>query len=420
MPAFLLLLLQMGVVLSAARVVGRVFRAFGQPQVVGEMAAGLLLGPSALGALAPGISAGLFPPDSLPLLGTLSQIGLLLFMFLVGVELEPALLRHRSHTAVLASHASITIPFFLGTLVALALYPRVSDSSVSFTGFALFMGAAMSVTAFPVLARILTERRLVGTPLGAVAVACAAVDDVTAWSILAAVVLIVRSRAGALALWATIAGTAAFIGAMLLVVRPALARLGRSARSAGRLTQDQTALLLLLLLASAWSTEALGIHALFGAFLFGAVVPREAAVVQDLTRKLEDFTVVFLLPLFFAFTGLRTRIGLLDRPELWGYAGLILVVAVAGKLGGSALGARLTGMGWRDSLSLGVLMNTRGLMELVILNVGLEIGAISPAVFAMMVIMALLTTLMTSPALMWLRPAGLAGAPVPDRPGNRA
>jgi Kef-type K+ transport system membrane component KefB len=245
------------------------------------------------------------------------------------------------------------------------------------------------------------------------------VDDVTAWSILAAVVVIVRSRAGVLPLWATIGGTAAFIAAMVLVVRPALARLGRSARSAGRLTQDQIAVLLLLLLASAWSTEALGIHALFGAFLFGAVVPREAAVVQDLTRKLEDFTVVFLLPLFFAFTGLRTRIGLLDRPELWVYTLLILLVAVAGKLGGSALGARLTGMGWRDSLSLGALMNTRGLMELVILNVGLEIGAISPAVFAMMVIMALVTTLMTSPALAWLQPTSLTGAAQPDRSGSR-
>lgn len=405
MPNLLLLLAQIGVVLVAARLVGLLFRRIGQPQVVGEMVAGILLGPSLLGWAAPDLSALLFPAASLGFLSSISQIGLLIFMFLVGLELDPKLLRGKSHTALVTSHASIVAPFFLGALVSLLLYPRFSDDSVTFTGFALFMGAAMSVTAFPVLARILTERGLTKTRVGAVAIACAAVDDVTAWCILAGVVAVVRSGTGAHPLWVTLAGSAAFVAVMLGLVRPVLARLEGAFRRRGALTQDLLGGVLLLGLASAWVTEYLGIHALFGAFLAGAVMPKGERFVHALTGKLEDVTVVLLLPLFFAFTGLRTSLGLLEGAEMWGYAALIILVAVAGKWGGSTLAARFTGMTWREAGAVGVLMNTRGLMELVILNIGLDIGVISPALFAMMVLMALVTTFMTSPLLEWIYPA---------------
>ncbi|HEX8210854.1 MAG TPA: cation:proton antiporter [Longimicrobium sp.] len=418
MPNLLLLLVQIGVVLVAARLVGLLFRRIHQPQVVGEMVAGILLGPSLLGWAAPEISARLFPAASLGFLNSISQIGLLIFMFLVGLELDPKLLRGKSHTAVVTSHASIVAPFFLGALLSLLLYPRLSDDSVTFTGFALFMGAAMSVTAFPVLARILTERGLTKTRVGAVAIACAAVDDVTAWCILAGVVAVVRSGTGVHSLWVTLAGSAAFVAVMLGLVRPVLARLEGAFHRHGKLTQDLLGGVLLMGLASAWMTEYLGIHALFGAFLAGAVMPKGERFVHALTEKLEDVTVVLLLPLFFAFTGLRTSLALLEGAEMWGYAALIILVAVAGKWGGSTLAARFTGMNWREAGAVGVLMNTRGLMELVILNIGLDIGVISPALFAMMVLMALVTTFMTSPLLEWIYPARMIrrDAGVPGEP----
>jgi Kef-type K+ transport system membrane component KefB/nucleotide-binding universal stress UspA family protein len=405
MSFLLLLLVQIGVVLVAARACGWLFRRIQQPQVVGEMAAGILLGPSLLGWVAPDASALLFPRESLVHLNTLSQVGLVLFMFLVGLELDPKLLRGRGHAAVVTSHVSIIAPFFLGSILALHLYPQLSDSSVSFQGFALFMGAAMSVTAFPVLARILAERNLVRTKVGAVTIACAAVDDVTAWSILAVVIALVRAEALETPLWITLAGSLAYVGAMLLVVRPALRRLEAAYHHRGAFTQDMLALVLLLALASAWTTEWLGIHALFGAFLFGAVMPKDRGLVHDIGNKLEDLTVVFLLPLFFANAGLRTSIGLVSGPEMWSFFGLIMLVAVAGKFGGSTLSARITGLSWREAGALGVLMNTRGLMELVILTIGLEIGVISPALFTMMVMMALVTTAMTTPVLQWIYPA---------------
>lgn len=419
MPNLLLLLVQVAVVVMAARGVGLLFRRIHQPQVMGEMVAGILLGPSFLGWAWPALSAQLFAPASLGFLSSISQVGLLVFMFLVGLELNPRLLRGRGHTAVVTSHVSITVPFFLGALLAVFLYPRLSDSSVTFTGFALFMGAAMSVTAFPVLARILTERNLLGTRVGVVTLACAAVDDVTAWCILAGVVVLVRADGAGLPLWVTLAGSAAFVLLMIFVVRRGLAGLERRyERRGGVVSQDMLAGILVLVLASAWATEWLGIHALFGAFLAGAVMPKGEGFVAALTEKLEDFTVVLFLPLFFAFTGLRTSIGLVSGAEMWGYCALIIGVAVAGKFGGSAVAARLTGMPWRESAALGVLMNTRGLMELVILNVGLDIGVISPALFTMMVLMALVTTFMTTPLLVWIYPP--AAKPAPFRARSRA
>ena len=405
MPALLLLILQIAVILVAARVVGMAFRRIGQPQVVGEMVAGILLGPSLLGWAAPDAFAVLFPPASLPALNSLSQIGLVLFMFLVGVEFDPVLLRGRGNAAVITSHVSIVAPFLLGTLLALPLYPRLSDASVSFTGFALFMGAAMSVTAFPVLARILTERNLLRTRLGAVAIACAAVDDVSAWTLLALVVVIVRAGAAEMPLWLTVGGSVVYVAFVVTVVRRLLAKLETYYLSRGRLTQDMVAGIVLLLLASAWVTEWLGIHALFGAFVVGAVMPKHPRFTHELTDRLQDVTVVLLLPLFFAFTGLRTSIGLVQGTELWLITGLVVLVAVVGKLGGSAVAARLTGLTWREAGALGVLMNTRGLMELVILTIGLELGVISPALFTMMVLMALVTTFMTTPLLELVYPA---------------
>lgn len=409
MPDLLLLLAQIAGVLFAARIFGRLATLVGQPQVVGEMLAGIVLGPSLLGQLAPGLSLALFPPESLGFLGTLSQIGLLFFMFLVGLELDPKLLRGQGHAAVVTSHASIIAPFALGAGLALLLYPRLSDDSVTFTAFALFLGAAMSVTAFPVLARMLAERGLMKTRLGAVTIATAAVDDVSAWCILAGVIAVARAAESPLPLPTMLLGVVAYIALMLTVVRWALRRLEGWIERRGQVSQDVVALVIFFVLASAWVTERLGVHAVFGAFIAGAVLPRDERFVKPIVERFHDVMVVLFLPLFFAFTGLRTSIGLI-RGDLWGYAALIIVVAVTGKLVGSALAARTAGMTWRESWAIGTLMNTRGLMELVILNVGLDIGVISPALFAMMVLMALVTTVMTSPVLERIYPRRLAAA----------
>jgi len=394
-----LLLIQLGTILLSARLVGLLFKRINQPQVVGEMVAGILLGPSFLGWLSPPTMAALFPPESLGFLNALGQVGLLVFIFLVGLKVDVKLLRTLGHTAVLTSHVSIVLPFFLGTLLALYLYPRLSDESVTFAGFALFMGAAMSVTAFPVLARILTERRMLGTRLGAVAIVCSAVDDVTAWIILAFIVVLVRTSAQHGSILVNLILIIAFALIMIFGLRRLLARLEIQYRLQEKFTQNMIAFVLLLVLASASITEWLGIHTLFGAFLVGVIMPKERNFVRDLTEKLEGLPVILLLPLFFTATGLRTRIELISGAEMWFYCALIIIVATAGKLGGSMLSSRISGMTWREAGSLGILMNTRGLMELVILNIGFDIGVISPALFSMMVLMAIVTTFMTSPVL---------------------
>jgi Kef-type K+ transport system membrane component KefB len=401
-----LLLIQIIVILVAARLTGAFVRRLGQPQVVGEMIAGIALGPSVLGAQAPHLAALLFPAGSLGFLNTLSQIGLVVFMFLVGLELDPKIVRERGRSALVISHASIVAPFLLGATLAIVLYPTLAGSRVTFTGFALFMGAAMSVTAFPVLARILTERRLTRTPIGALAIACAAIDDVTAWCILAAVVVIVRATGSGVAtgvpLWVTLGGSAAYVAFMLTGGRRALRILETRYAARGRVTQDMIAVLMLATLASAWITERLGVHALFGAFLVGAVAPKSDDFVHAVLERFEDMMVVLLLPLFFAFTGLRTEITLIDGAGAWLVCAMVTAVAVIGKVGGSAIAARVTAMPWRDAAVIGLLLNTRGLMELVILNIGLDIGVISRELFAMMVLMALATTFMTTPLVTWL------------------
>jgi Kef-type K+ transport system membrane component KefB/nucleotide-binding universal stress UspA family protein len=405
------------VIIGVARLAGVAMRAVGQPQVMGEVLGGILLGPSLLGWVAPGVSTILFPAGAMPYLKVLSEYGIVLFMFLIGLELDAGLLRGRGHTAVFISHASIIVPFVLGILLAARLYTEQAPAGVRFLSFALFMGASMSITAFPVLARILIERDLLKTKVGAITIVCAAVDDVTAWCLLAFVVAIVGTAdvAGATR---TLGLVVVYVGVMLFAVRPLLRRLSAMVDRSGRLSQNLVAVVFVLVLASAAATDAIGIHAIFGGFMMGAILPKDALFTRELVEKLEDFTVVFLLPIYFAYTGLRTRIGLLDTPALWLECGLVIAVATLGKFGGSAVAARLTGLGWREASALGVLMNTRGLMELIILNVGYDLGVISPALFAMMVLMAIVTTLATTPILAGLYPperfrAELAAAAVP-------
>ena len=404
------LVLQIAVILVAARLVGFLFQKIHQPQVMGEMVAGILWGPSLLGWLAPRVSGALFPPASLSYLNALSQVGLVVFMFVVGLALNPSDLRGYGHAAVLTSHVSIVAPFCLGGLTALYLYPRLSDDGVTFTGFALFMGAAMSITAFPVLARILTERGLLRSRMGTMAIACAAVDDVTGWCILAYIVVLVRVTHAARPAWVTIAGSLAYVLIMVFLVRRILPAFEREFRKRNRLSDNLVAVIVVLVLVSALATEWLGIHLLFGAFLMGAIMPKTPEFTHYLLHKFESVTVVLLLPLFFAFTGLRTRIGVGGGRAIWFYSAIVIVVAITGKLGGSMFAARLAGMPWREAASLGILMNTRGLMELVILNIGLDIGVISPAMFSIMVLMALVTTFMTTPLLEWVYPTRLLRA----------
>lgn len=398
------LTLQIAVILVVSRLTGNLFRLIRQPRVVGEMFAGILMGPSLLGWLFPGLSTFLFPPQSLMYLNVLSQIGLIVFMFLVGLGMNTKELDNQGHATILTSHVSITVPFFLGSLLSLYLYPRLSDDSVSFTSYGLFVGAAMSITAFPVLARILTERNMLQSRLGVAAIACAAVDDVTGWCILAYIILLIRASDSPAPFLITLGGLAVFILVMIYGVRRYLRRFEAFFREHGALSENLLALMIVLILLSALCTEWLGVHLIFGAFLLGAIMPKERKFVQYIYGRLETITVILLLPLFFAFIGLKTRITLINGAEMWICCGSIIIVAIVGKLGGSMLAAGVMRMPLQEAAGLGILMNTRGLMELVVLNIGLDLKIISPALFSMMVIMALLTTLMTTPLLRLIYP----------------
>lgn len=393
-----LLLSQIVTIILVARIFGWLCKKIGQPSVIGEIAAGIVMGPSLVGIYFPEFSAALFPATSLGNLQFLSQIGLILFMFMVGMELELKTIRNKAQEAVVISHSSIITPFTLGIILAYYIYDRFAPSNVEFLSFALFLGIAMSITAFPVLARIVQERGLHKTKLGTVVITCAAVDDITAWSILAAVIAIVKAGSFVSSLY-TIALAFGYVLLMLKVVKPFLKRVGELHPSRETLTKPVVAIFLLTLMLSSYATEVIGIHALFGAFMAGAIMPESMKFRNIFIEKVEDVALVLLLPLFFVFTGLRTQIGLLNELYLWEVTGMIILVAVAGKFLGSSLAAKYVGMKWRDSLIIGALMNARGLVELVVLNIGYDLGVLSPQIFAMMVIMALVTTFMTGPVI---------------------
>lgn len=392
------LLLQIIVIIVVARFFGAIVRRLGQPPVMGEMVAGIALGPSVLGLLWPGASSFLFPLESMTTLGVLSQIGVVLFMFIVGMELDLQHLRERASSAIMVSHASIIVPFLLGAALALGLYPSLGTANTTFAQFALFMGIAMSITAFPVLARILQDRGLSRSFLGTTALTCASVDDATAWCILAIVIATVKAS-GFVSSAVTIALTLLFVIVMLFLIKPRTEILINRHVDDGRSSRLMMAAVLAFALSCAWFTETIGIHALFGGFLAGLVMPSTVNVQAFLKEKIEAFSSAVLLPLFFVFTGLRTQITLLNDWWSWLICLAIIIVAVVGKLGGSMLMARWTRLGWRDSFALGVLMNTRGLIELVVLNIGYDLGILSDRIFVMMVIMALATTFMTAPLL---------------------
>jgi len=393
------LFIQIILIVLVARVCGALARHAGQPAVIGEMMAGILLGPSLLGWLWPGLFHFAFPAPSLGTLRLLSQIGVCLFMFVIGMDLDMGHLRDQARTAVLVSQVSILFPYLLGVIASLFLFTTLAAPNTTFLAFALFIGISMSITAFPVLARILDERGLTKTSLGSTALACAATDDVTAWTVLAFVVAIAKTGNLVGCLF-TIVLVLLFVAFMLLWIRPRMTRwIGTTALDSSAPSASVTAGVLVLLFASAWVTDIIGIHALFGAFLAGVVMPPHGEFRDSLKIRLEQFSSVFLLPLFFAFTGLRTQIGLLNDTSGWLVCAALIAIATVGKLGGAMVTARLTGVNWLDSFTLGALMNTRGLVELIALNVGYDLGIVSPRIFAMLVIMALVTTAMTGPLL---------------------
>lgn len=399
--ALVTLLVQMIVIIVVGQLFAVVARRIGQPAVVAQVIAGIALGPSLLGVASPSVMTTLWAADSLPALNAVGQFGLVLFMFLIGLEFDLKLVRGLGKASVLISQSSIVAPFAMGIALAWPLYGELAPPGVPFLPFALFLGVAMSITAFPVLARILAERQALRTKIGAIALACAAVDDVTAWCVLAFVVSVARAEGPGAALRTT-AYAVLFVGFVVIAVRPVLARIATRTREGA--SQGLLAAIFLLVLASAAITETIGIHALFGAFLMGVVMPRESGFTEALVEKLEDIVVVVLLPVFFACSGLRTNLGLMNTTDAWLQCAVVVAVACAGKFGGSLVAARFSGLTWQESSAIGILMNTRGLMQLVVLNVGLDLGVISQELFAMMVVMAVATTVLTSPLLEWVYP----------------
>jgi Kef-type K+ transport system membrane component KefB len=408
------IILQVLTILVASRLCGSVLRQLGQPRVVGEIIAGICLGPSLLKAAFPELHGLLFPEASLPGLFLISNFGLILFMFIVGLELDLQSLSAQAKSALLVSHLSIIVPFVLGAGLAVLLFDEFGPHGFGFLSFALFMGVSMSITAFPVLARIIQEQNLTRTNLGAVALTCAAIDDVTAWCILAVVVGIVQSHSSAGA-YGVVSLALVYAGTAVFAVRPLLRMwLAPVISGASRIAPTKLGVVFMILLISCLLTESIGIHAMFGAFLAGTIMPEDGGFKARLVASIEDVSTLILLPVFFAFTGLRTEIGLLSDVHSWLIAGFVIAVAVIGKMGGSMVAARFTGFDWRESAGLGSLMNTRGLVELVVLNIGYEIGVLTPKIFTILVLMALVTTMMTGPLLRLL---GIVG-PDAARPIN--
>lgn len=393
-----ILLAQIVMIILVARIFGWFFKKIGQPTVIGEIIAGIVLGPSLVGMYFPDFSAALFPAASLGNLKFLSQIGLILFMFVIGMELDVKVLKNKASEAIVISHASIIIPFAMGIGLSYLVYNQFAPQGVEFLSFSLFMGIAMSITAFPVLARIVQERGIHKTRLGAIVITCAAADDITAWCLLAVVIAIVKAGDFVGSLY-VISLALLYVLAMLFIVKPFLKRIGDLYAEKENIGKPVMAIFFLLLIISSYATEVIGIHALFGGFMMGAIMPDIAKFRMIFIEKVEDVSVILLLPLFFVFTGLNTQVGLINDAYLWKVTAGIIAVAVVGKFLGSALAARFVGQNWHDSFTIGALMNTRGLMELIVLNIGLELKVLTPEVFTMMVIMALVTTFMTGPAL---------------------
>ena len=387
------ILLQLVVILVVVQIFGYLSGRIGQQWVIGEILAGLALGPSLLGAFWPGLKIQLFPAAALPTLQTLGDIGLVLYMFSLGARLDTHLMLRQSRTAIVTSISTILLPLLSGALLGFFLYPGLAGQHANLVSFILLVGTAMAVTAFPVLARLLAEKDMLGTRVGMLALTCAAIDDVIAWCLLATVVALIHAR-GLTSLLLTIGLTILFIGFMLGILRPLLAYVDRSIQS----KQVLVALSIILLLLSAYATNAIGIHPVFGAFLMGIILPRRTVFIEQV-RSLDQVNNLLFLPLFFVYSGLRTQIGLISAPALWLICLLVLAVACAGKILSGSLSVRWMGESWRESLSLGVLMNTRGLVDLIVLNIGLDLGVLSPTLFAMLVIMAIVTTMMASPLL---------------------
>jgi Kef-type K+ transport system membrane component KefB len=393
-----LLFLQLIIILSVAKLFGALVSKLREPKVIGEMIAGIILGPSLLGLISPELFNFLFPENSLGNLHIISQLGLVFFMFIVGMELDIGRLKSKVLNAFVISNASIIFPYFLGVLSSFFLFDRFAPENVRFSEFALFIGIAVSITAFPVLAKILQERNLTKTTLGTIAITCAAFNDLTSWCALGLVIAIVigENVSGVLLI---IILTAIFIMIMFYLIRPLLRKINPNSPEGKNHNKTYTIIAFLILLSSACLTEAIGIHAVFGAFIAGLIMPDKMNFKESLIGKVEDITVILLLPVFFAITGLRMQIGLLNQGYLWATFGLIVFVAILGKIGGSAVSAKITGHSWKDSLSLGVLMNTRGLIELIVLSIGYDLGILSVQLFTILVLMAVTTTLMTGPLL---------------------
>lgn len=399
---FGILLLQVIVILICCRIFGWLFMKIGQPTVVGEILAGIVLGPSILGHIFPEASAFLFPLESLGNITLLSQFGLILFMFAIGMELDLSEVRSKLKETILISHTSIIVPFFFGMLTAYFVYDNYADKTTPFLSFSLFIGIAMSITAFPVLARIIQEKGLTKTHLGTISLASAANGDITAWCLLAVVIAIAQAGSMLSAVY-NILFSILYLVIMFFVVRPFLRMIGQIYHNKEVIDKGLVAFIFLMLICSSYLTEILGLHALFGAFMAGVVMPGNIKFRKILTEKVEDVSLSLFLPLFFVSTGLRTEIGLLNTPELWAMCTIFTLVAIAGKFGGATLSARFVGENWKDSLYIGALMNTRGLMELVVLTIGYEMGILPPTIFVMLVLMTLVTTFMTAPLISFIR-----------------
>jgi len=390
-----ILLLQIITILLVCRLFGWFFRKLGQPTVVGEIMAGIILGPSVLGNISPEISTFLFPPESLGNISILSEFGLILFMYAIGMELDIGEVKKKLNETIVISHASIIIPFICGMTTAYFVYDQYANKETPFLSFALFIGIALSITAFPVLARIIQERGLTKTHLGIISLSSAANNDITAWCLLAVVISITQAG-GILSSFFYILVSIAYILIMLFAVRPFLEMVGHIYHNKEVIDKTMVAMMFLLLIVSAYLTEIIGLHVLFGAFFAGVVMPKNIKFRKIMTEKVEDVALALFLPLFFVSTGLRTEIGLLNTPAMWGMCIIFILVAIAGKFGGAMISARITGESWHDSLYIGALLNTRGLMELVILNIGSEMKILPPSIFVMLVLMTLVTTFMTT------------------------